>query len=230
MAGEAFQRDVLAAGAVVGEGAEHRPRGAAPPPQIAAGRLLRSGLDLRDENIRLLEAGDEAHAPGEGQLDLELAAHQLLRQLLLPAQEREQIAFDHHRHGAVLDKLDGQWEVAGGDGVMDRFAPHLACRVPAIGAAMQLIDLLALLGAQPVDQKLAQQMVIAVPVAVLVERHEQELLALEGFEDRGAVGCSGDCAAQRAVHLAENRRLQQKVDDGRRLGSEGVLEVLGNGA
>ena len=48
--------------------------------------LMRAGLDLRKQSLGLLEAGDEAHAPGERQLDLELAAHQLARQLLLPAQ------------------------------------------------------------------------------------------------------------------------------------------------
>ncbi len=150
------------------ESAEYRARSTASPPQIAAGVFVGAGLDLRQQDFGLLEAGDEAHAPGEGELDLELGAHELLRQLLLPAQQRQEVAFGHHGHRAVLDELDGPWEVLGGDRVVDRFAPHLARGVPAIGAAIEVGDLLGLLGAQPILQKLAQQMVIPVPVAMLV--------------------------------------------------------------
>ena len=110
-----------------------------------------SGLDLRQQCPRLLEAGDEAHTPGKCQLDLELAAHQLLRELLLPTEQGEQVAFRHQGHGAVFDVLERKRIVFGCNCVLDSLAPKLARTVPAIGPAIDLRKLVGHLGAQPIQ-------------------------------------------------------------------------------
>ena len=71
-------------------------------------------------------------------------------------------------------------------------------------------------------------MVIPIPASVLVQRNEQELIALQGLQHRGAVGRAGNRAAQGAVHLVENGRLQQEVDDWLRLRSERIFKIFGD--
>ena len=128
MSGEAFQSDFRLRSAIVAESAKYRARRTASPPQIAARTFAGSCLDLRQQLPRLLEAGNETNAPGKGQFDLELGAHQLLRELLLPTEQGEQVALHHQGHGAVFDVLERQRIVFGGNCVLNSLAPKFARR------------------------------------------------------------------------------------------------------
>src|SRR4029079_17069646 len=142
------------------------------------------------------------------------------------AQKSEQVAARHHRHGTVLDELDGERIVAGGNRVLNRLAPHFARRIPAAGAPVQVGDLVAHTGTQAVDEELAPQMVVAVPGAATVKRHKEDLLALQFLEDAGILSAAGYGTAQRRVHLVEDGRLQEEVDHLVGLGGESVPEIL----
>ncbi|MNC95591.1 hypothetical protein D3C83_127460 [compost metagenome] len=59
-------------------------------------------------------------------------------------------------------------------------------------------------------QKVGEEVVIAVPLALMVERNEKEIGALQMIEYAGAVVASGDGIAQRRVKTVENRRPPQE--------------------
>ena len=59
-------------------------------------------------------------------------------------------------------------------------------------------------------QRLGEQVVVAVPGPVVVERYHEQVVALEGLEHRLPVGAARDRVAQRTGQLAEHRGVQQE--------------------
>ena len=97
-----------------------------------------------------------------------------------------------------------------------------------MGTAVDHRNLVGPLSAQSVQEKFTQQMVVPIPVSVLVQRNEQELIALQSLQHRGGIEYAGDRTAQGGVHPVENGRFQQEVDNRLRLGGKHILEILGD--
>ena len=66
-------------------------------------------------------------------------------------------------------------------------------------------------------------MVIAVPLAVVVKRHDEEVLALEGVNDLSRVSGPGNCVAERRAEPVENGRPREELPDVARLSAEHFL-------
>jgi hypothetical protein len=58
-----------------------------------------------------------------------------------------------------------------------------------------------------------EEVVIAVPLASVVEGDDEDVAALEGFQHRFAAGLAGDGIAKGAVHPLEDGGLQQEGPD-----------------
>ena len=103
------------------------------------------------------------------------------------------------------------FRVTGQVGVVDgRF--QVACGLEAHRSArVQLRDQLGTVPAELGLQHLAEQGVVAVPLAPVVQRLHQDVPAPQPFEQTGGVATTPDGLAQVAVHRLEDRRPDQEV-------------------
>ena len=91
---------------------------------------------------------------------------------------------------------------------------------------MQARKLGRLAAPQPAAQEVGEQMVIAIPVAVVVKRHREDIPLLQALQDRHAVICvfgwgrqrvGQHCIAQIGAHPVEDRGVEQEALDRLRL-------------
>lgn len=75
---------------------------------------------------------------------------------------------------------------------------------------MQLGDNGRLCPAELAAQQFAEEVVVAIPTPLLVQRDNREAVALEGFERRIRAFLSHDGVAQVTAKPAEHRRVQQE--------------------
>ena len=76
---------------------------------------------------------------------------------------------------------------------------------------MQIRHLFGVFGEQACVEHVGEQVVVAVPGALGVERADEEVLPLEVGQRPGTVGAAGDGVAQRAVKAVEDRGPEQEV-------------------
>ena len=76
---------------------------------------------------------------------------------------------------------------------------------------MQIRHLVGVLGEQACVEDVGEQVVVAVPRALGVERDEEEVAALEVLQHPGAVRAAGDSVAQRARESVEDSGAEQEV-------------------
>ena len=78
-----------------------------------------------------------------------------------------------------LDELAGTVEVAGGQGVPDRLVGEAVGLVPGAGAPVQQRHLGRPFGEQPRAQHVGEQVVVAEPGQLVVQRHDEQVGPLE---------------------------------------------------
>src|SRR3954470_12460509 len=78
-------------------------------------------------------------------------------------------------------------------------------------------------------QHVGKEMVVAIPLAPVVERDDEEIATLQVLEDRLRIGFSKDRVAQWPAQSAEHGGAKQKTADRFGLGAEDFVdEVVGN--
>src|ERR671916_511582 len=85
--------------------------------------------------------------------------------------------------------------------------------VPGARAPVQRSDQLGLLRPQMRSEYVGKEVVIAIPLAPIVQRNDKEVAALKGLQPRLAVLLAGDGIAERAMQPVENGGLQQEAAD-----------------
>ena len=90
---------------------------------------------------------------------------------------------------------------------------------------MQRDQVVGVVTLQHLVQKLAEQVVIAVPAAFVVERNQKQVGAFEVFEHPLAVGALRERITQRGVNTLRQRRLYQKSTH---IGGLAVEDFLGH--
>src|SRR4029077_8666491 len=98
-----------------------------------------------------------------------------------------------------------------------------------VGAPMQLEDLLAEFGLEPLTKVATQQRVIAIPISLFVERDEQQLIGLDGIEHLTARSPPGDRPAKRRGKPVEDRDPQHELDEIARQPIQHFSEIGANG-
>ena len=78
---------------------------------------------------------------------------------------------------------------------------------------MQVRHLVGTFGEQASVQDVGEQVVVAVPGALPVERDKKEVAALEVLQHPGAVGATGDSVTQRTGESVEDGGAEQEVAD-----------------
>ena len=62
-------------------------------------------------------------------------------------------------------------------------------------------------------EHVGKEVVIAIPVALVIQRHDKEVASLQGLQAHAAPRLAGDGIAQRAIQPVENGGLEQEAAD-----------------
>ena len=140
-----------------------------------------------------------------------------------PAQHGVRASAGPDRVGDLQDEPGDTIGVAGALGVVDRVLRRPVGLEPCRRAHVELAGSARFLPAQLRQQQLAQQVVVAVPLAAPVERHDEEVAALQLFQQRARSRRVERGIAQRATHPLEHGGTRQE----RRLAFRQPIEQLG---
>jgi hypothetical protein len=121
------------------------------------------------------------------------------------------------------DKVHGPGGVAGGERVTDRLVRRPGQPMPGARARVQGRPDVRLGPGQLTSKRLREEMVIAVPLPIVIERHEEEVLPLEDVDDLRRVGGADDGVAQRRAVPAENGGAREELAHLARLAAEHLL-------
>ena len=155
-----------------------------------------------------------------------------LGQRLQPVHDRDGGAAKDQRHALAFDQPGGAVNIPGGDGMLEglqvqavgfepgagaQVAGGQACAVPAAGAVLQALA-----------QQVGEQVVVAVPAALVVKRDDKQVAALNGLQRRlaGPGVRLQHGIAQRAAQPVKDGGAQQEGLDFRRLAAQHLLHQV----
>jgi len=115
-----------------------------------------------------------------------------------PAADCRLFAVPERRGSRKLDKFSGARRVLAQQRMADGRWQVSVALVPVARPTVERRDGVGRLVAQPRGQHVGKEVVVAVPATLVVERHHEQVGALEGFEHRGAVRITRECITQRA--------------------------------
>ena len=160
---------------------------------------------------------DAEHGPG---------AHQLGRQRLHPALPQRLLAASTHHARLQLDQAGGSLEILGGQRVADGSGRQGVALVPRAGPAVQHRRAIRQLPQQARLQDLGEEVVIAHPLAAVVEGHDEQVAPLQRLQHGFAAFLPGDGIAQRAAQPVQDRGLQQEGAHAFRLAQKHLLHQV----
>src|SRR5579872_3553111 len=109
------------------------------------------------------------------------AAEYLIGEYLEPVKHRGLLSTPEHCDHTQLDQVRRSREIGGSQRVADRIGRRPMLRVPLAGAPMQRRYLIGLLRPQMRREYFGKEVVIAIPVARVIERHDKEVASLQSL-------------------------------------------------
>lgn len=97
---------------------------------------------------------------------------------------------------------------------------------PTGGGGMQPTYPTAAPGRQTGTQSIGEEVVVAVPPPLVVERNDEQVPALEGLQHRLTVGTTSQGIAETIGHLLEHTRVKQKLAHPVRLPAQNLLNEI----
>src|SRR6266511_2304520 len=174
----------------------------------------------------VLAAKDQGDPPPD-EAESGILEHGLAGQAIEPTGHSLALAKLDDEPAPVLgDQLRRFREVAGRGSVRDRLVHGALRLVPGSGAAMKLGEERALSARELASQQVAKEVVIAVPLAARVERHQEEVRAVDLLEPQARVFAAGHRIAKRRAQPLEDRRVEQECPQRGRLLGKQRLEIL----
>jgi hypothetical protein len=136
--------------------------------------------------------------------------HRIVREHREPALQDDGLSAAEGLAKVLLHESRRPCPVAGRQDMPNRVVDQAVPFVPGCGSAMQLRFLSSLDPVQPGAEEIAEQVMEAVPAALLVQGDQEQVGALECLEHVLAVGIAGDRVTKRAGETLEDRRPEQE--------------------
>ena len=147
----------------------------------------------------------------------------LVRERVEPRPQRRLLSRLAHRRNRQLDELRSAGEVLGGQGMGDGLSSLAVALVPVARPPVQHGYDSRLLVENTDGEDVGEQVVVAVPLATVVERDDEQVRSLQRLEHRLARRLARDGIAERSRETTEDRRVQQETADLRRLAVEHLV-------
>src|SRR5262249_3178953 len=123
-----------------------------------------------------------------------------------------------------LDQVGRAIEVAAGDRVDNSVGEQAVFGVPAAGGPVQPGHPVRVPGEEPGAERVSEQVVVAVPLPLVVEGDDEQVLALEDLEPLAAVVAAGERVAQRTSQLREHGGVEEEPANVLGLAAEPLLD------
>ena len=152
------------------------------------------------------------------------AAQPVGRQAQHQHPQRAHGAVLHQPHGGIRHHVDGTLDVAGGQRMRHRLVDVGVGTEPGARRPVQLGLALGRLALESALQVGREEVVVAVPLTVLVERLDEQVLLVQPFQHRLAAGQAAHRGAKACAQAIEDRGGQQEIEH---VGRQAVQHVLG---
>ena len=153
-------------------------------------------------------------------------SYDVLRQGAQPLAHRPVLtALAHPGHGE-LHQVGGLVDVTAGEGVPDGVGQAVVLGVPVRGVVVQAPDVLGAPGRESRAQRLREEVVVAPPLPLVVERDHEEVRPLQRLQQLLAVGAASDRVAQRPAQVVEDGGVEQERPDVRGLAGEHLVDEV----
>ena len=189
-------------------------------------RRVETGLGGVEPRLHPVEVALGEPAPAHEHGEQRPATHDVVRQRDQPVAKGAVLASSPHVGQAELDEIGGVLVVAARDRVPHGIAQQPVLGEPSAGRGVQLTDAVGMPGSQTGTQRVGEQVVVAVPPALVVERDDEQVPALKRLQHRLTVGATGQGIAESARHLVEHRGVEQERADLVRLTAQNLLNEI----
>lgn len=125
-----------------------------------------------------------------------------------------------------LDEVGGSSGVAAADCVPDGVFQQVVVGIPTSGDAVQTRSPIGCLGSESGAQSVREQMVVAVPLPLVVERDEEHVVPVQLFEHLMPVRPSGERIAERTGEPVQDRGGEQELTHVLRQAAEHLLNQV----
>src|SRR5919112_1892277 len=141
------------------------------------------------------------------------AVEYFVRERLEPAKQGGLLSTPAHARPCQLDQVRRPLEILGGQRVLDRIGRKTILFVPLARALMEDRYLIWLLRHQMRTENFGEEVMVTIPLASVIQRHNEEVAPLESLQHHSGVLLVGDGIAQRATQPVENGGLEQEIPD-----------------
>ncbi len=174
------------------------------------------GFDAVEQSNGLLLTARQGQGTGMHQCERMPCLHQFGRQAVEPAIEQPETALEKHPLRMLFQELERTRKITRGQCVIDgRHGPPLGEK-PFAGSHMQLPRLPGLAPRELVAQEIGEQRVVAIAAAIIVDRRQEHIGAIERVEHQLAVVPASHRIAQVGIEFAQHRRRQKELPCRRR--------------
>ena len=174
-------------------------------------------VGIVEPSLQAVEVAGHHEGPAGHDVQHRARADHCVRQRADPGEQLAVLAGASDLGHGFLHQVGGPGEVLRGQRVPDGLRGEALPGVPVAGPPVQLRDQVGVLAEQPGVQHVGEEVVVAVPRTLGVQRDQEQVVPLQVREHRGAPALSADGVAQGAGEPVEHRGPQQEVADVGRL-------------
>jgi hypothetical protein len=172
--------------------------------------LVECAFGLHQETLDRVQAAEEQLPQPLGQAQRWSGSHRLVRESRQPSLQQRALVAAEGLAQVLFDQSRRPRPIPRPQGMVDRLVDQPVLLAPFGGPPVQLRQPRALGPLQPSAEQIGEQVMEAVPAALLVQRDQEQVGALDPLQDVLAIGISSDRAAERAAESLEDGASEQK--------------------
>jgi hypothetical protein len=171
-------------------------------------RRIQPAFGVPQPHLHALELAHGQEGPDQLDAQYRPDPNDLVGKRLQPAEQGRVLPALAQSRDRQLDQLRGSLKVRTGQRVVDRLGPFAVLLVPVARSSVQNPKSVGLFVQQPRVQRVGKEMVVAVPLAPVVEGDQEQVSSVESLERGLAAVLGGDGFAQRVMQSAQDGGVQ----------------------
>ena len=181
---------------------------------------------MRQNGFHALDITLDQAGPGQVGAQQRTFEHHLDGQRGQPSAQHDVATSTPQVRQHSLDEVGRMLRVATRQGVPDRFLGKAVRGIPLAGGPVEERNPLGSLGRESRAKRVGEEVVVAVPVAVVVERDDEHVGAVQRLEQCCTVVAAGEAVAQLAGQLLQDGGLEQEPTRGLGLRTQDLVDEV----